>query len=65
MEKPRVNSLVTDKLEHTTSTSRDAYLFLGEIPNMSGHCAVINLKTSKVDIYFHTSDLRELKDSEV
>lgn len=69
MIKPRVNSLVTNRKQYTPATAESVYLFLGEIPNKPGHCAVINVSTeftkAHIDTGFHTADMRELTDNEV
>ncbi len=40
------------------------FLYLGEIPNMTGHCAVID-STGRVEVGYHVEDFRELTDNEV
>lgn len=57
---PRKNSLVVLK----DDLSR-RYVFLGEIPNMPGHCVVIHLGDSQIERGFHTIDFRELTDEEI
>lgn len=37
----------------------DEFLFLGEIPGMKGHCAVIGIKSSKLIYGYHTDDFIE------
>jgi hypothetical protein len=41
-----------------------AYVFLGEIPNMPGHCVVADLPTGKIHSGFHTENFVELTDDE-
>lgn len=54
---------------HNPSTFKvPTLLFLGEIPNMPGHCVVIDNamgNSSKMLIGYHTNDFRELTDEEV
>ena len=40
------------------------FIFLGEIPNMPGHCAVLR-SDGKTEIGYHTGDFRELTANEV
>lgn len=44
--------------------SKREYLYLGEIPNMTGYCAVID-DTGHVEVGYHVGDFRELTDKEV
>lgn len=39
-------------------------LYLGEIHNMPGHCAVVDPKTGKVHIGYHCDLFNEMTDSE-
>jgi diadenosine tetraphosphate (Ap4A) HIT family hydrolase len=41
-----------------------AYVFLGDIPNMPGHCVVINSKTNQVYSCYHTDNFIELTEDE-
>ena len=41
------------------------FVYLGEIPNMPGHCVVAGHKTGRVLSGFHTDNFVELKDSEI
>jgi hypothetical protein len=41
-----------------------AYLFLGEIPNMPGHCVVADIKTGRLLTGYHTSNFVEVPDDE-
>lgn len=43
----------------------EAYVFLGEIPNMPGHCVVAEHKSGKIHAGFHTELFTELSDDEV
>lgn len=70
MSIPRQYSLV--KLDPDNPVARNdslelgvMYVFLGEIPNMVGHCVVINHKTCQIYTGFHTEDFIELTDDEV
>lgn len=44
---------------------KDTYVFLGEIPNMLGHCVVLNHRTGKVHSGYHTENFAELAEDEV
>lgn len=39
-------------------------LFLGEIPNMPGHCAVAEVKSGKVQVGYHTSRFVEIPEDQ-
>ena len=39
-------------------------IFLGEIPNMPGHCVVSDVKTGRVYSGFHTDRFREIPEDE-
>lgn len=38
------------------------YLYLGEIPNMPGHCVVVEPNTNKFHVGYHTVLFTEMKD---
>lgn len=40
------------------------FIFLGEIPNMQGHCVVVGHKTGKIFSGFHIEDFVELTEDE-
>jgi len=40
-------------------------IFLGEIPNMPGHCVVIGAKSGRVYSGYHTGNFVELSDDDV
>ena len=42
-----------------------AYIFVGEIPNMPGHCVVVNPKTEKMYSGYHIENFVELKEDEL
>lgn len=42
-----------------------AYLFVGEIPNMPGHCVVVNRKTGKIYSGYHIENFVELEEDEL
>jgi diadenosine tetraphosphate (Ap4A) HIT family hydrolase len=44
---------------------KDIYVFLGDIPNMPGHCVVLNHRTGKVYSGYHTENFVELSEDEV
>ena len=39
-------------------------IFLGEIPNMPGHCVVSDVKTGKIIAGFHTDRFHEIPDDQ-
>jgi hypothetical protein len=41
-----------------------AYVFLGDIPNMRGHCVVIEHRTGKVYSGYHTDNFTEINEDE-
>ena len=41
------------------------YMFLGELPNMPLHCAVVDVRTGKVLVGYHTDGFRKLSRDEV
>ncbi len=41
------------------------YVFLGEIPNMKGHCVVSDFKTGKIYSGHHTDHFTELTENEI
>ena len=43
---------------------KDIFIFLGEIPNMPGHCVVIEHKLGRVFSCYHTDNFVELTDEE-
>lgn len=72
MKVPRKLSLVKFDFESLPKKYHDlypfekdkAYLFLGEIPNMPGHCAVAEEK-GQIRFGFHTENFIELTEEEV
>ena len=42
-----------------------AYVFLGEIANMGGHCVVADVKTGKIYSGYHTEKFSEIPKDEV
>ena len=67
-KKPRKLSLVRFAREALpASTRRDfpfradgVYIFLGEIPNMRGHCVVAEKKSGRVFAGYHTENFVEI-----
>lgn len=41
------------------------FVFLGEIPNMRGHCVVMDRKTGKLHAGYHPENFREMTEDEV
>lgn len=44
---------------------RNVFIFLGDIPNMQGHCIVVSVQTGKIFSCYHTEDFEELSEDEV
>jgi len=68
MEVPRNFSLVKCTSEQDFFTisraNEDKFLFMGQIPNMPGHCVVMGLKTNKIYSGVHTERFIELTEEE-
>ena len=45
-------------------TADGVYVFLGEIPNMRGHCVVADHRTGKLYSGYHTENFVELPEDE-
>ena len=45
-------------------TKNDTYVYMGEIPNMPGHCVVADYKTGNLISGYHIESFKELKDDE-
>jgi hypothetical protein len=43
----------------------EIFVFLGEIPNMQGHCVVAGHKSGKIFSGYHTNNFIELTEDEV
>jgi hypothetical protein len=43
----------------------DIFIFLGEIPNMQGHCVVAGHKSGKIFSGYHTNNFIELTEDEI
>lgn len=43
----------------------EAYVFLGEIPNMPGHCVVADRKSGKIHAGYHTESFVEIPRDEL
>jgi hypothetical protein len=43
----------------------EAYIFLGEIPNMPGHCVIAGRTSGKIHAGYHTESFVEIPDDEV
>jgi hypothetical protein len=44
---------------------KKAYLFLGEIPNLPGHCLVADAKTGRIWTGYHTENFQEFARHEI
>ena len=44
---------------------RSSYVFLGEIPNMPGHCVVADQQSGRIYSGYHTDHFIELRKDEV
>lgn len=73
MKKPRPLALVKiDKAKlkffnksYKKEMGEGPYVFLGEIPNMPGHCVIVDARTGKISSGNHTVNFVELTDEEV
>lgn len=77
MKQPRKLSLVTftdeakahwDQVDPSRFGKLNTFIFLGEIPNMRGHCVLLEfgfLATDKIHKGYHTDNFRELTEDEV
>lgn len=69
---PRQYSLVRFHSDRLPAEYRDrypfsadgVYVFLGEIPNMPGHCVVVDHRSGKVFSGYHTENFAEIPDDE-
>ena len=69
---PRQYSLVRFQLNGLDSSWWDkypfepegTYIFLGEIPNMPGHCVVIEHKTGKIHSGYHIENFVEIPEED-
>jgi len=69
---PRFLSLVkidkeiasTELPELKKESPHPTFVFLGEIPQMPGHCVVVDYESGKVYSGYHTENFIELKDDE-
>lgn len=50
--------------KHNPLLKERAFVFLGEIPNMLGHCVVVGYTSGQVFTGEHISDFRELTENE-
>lgn len=46
--------------KHRPFPKGQAFVFLGEIPNMPGHCIVAEAKKGKLHVGFHTDRFKEI-----
>ena len=60
---PRVPSIVVYK--ETPHERRHFYLYLGEVANMEGHAAVLDMETGKFIGCYHTDNFREATPDEL
>jgi len=45
-------------------TTDQLYIFMGEIPNMLGHCIVMNKDTKEIHVAWHCDLFKELSDDD-
>lgn len=68
---PRKLSLVVFEPPHITAKTKYPFrpnqllVFLGEIPNMRGHCIVADTQTGKIHSGFHIENFREASEEEI
>ena len=70
MKIPRQYSLVKftcekDHWHFYPFTSNGVYIFLGEIPNMPGHCVVVEHKSGRIYSGYHTDRFKEIDEDEI
>ena len=46
-------------------TKKGMYIFLGEIPNMEGHCVVIEFQRGEIYSGYHTENFQEFVDESI
>jgi hypothetical protein len=51
--------------EYYPFSESGTYIFLGEIPNMPGHCVTANYKTGQIYSGWHTNQFVEIPEDEV
>ena len=65
VDKPRPLSMVEDNGDFGKDPEWPGPLiFLGEIPNMPGHCVVIEIVSKELHIGYHTDRFEELPEDE-
>ncbi|HQL49936.1 MAG TPA: hypothetical protein PLR91_01975, partial [Kiritimatiellia bacterium] len=52
------------KIQDCPLSQEKTFIFLGEIPNMQGHCVVVGQKSGKVFCGYHIEDFIELTEDE-
>jgi hypothetical protein len=68
---PRKLSLVVFEPPHSTVKKKYPFrqnqilVFLGEIPNMKGHCIVADIQTGKIHSGYHSKNFREALEEEI
>lgn len=60
----RIKSIAPEYNIYKMELGGDTVLFLGEIPNMPGHCAIAT-HSGKIDFGFHTNSFEEIPQEEV
>lgn len=64
LEEKYLEFLQKEQPHHPFLKKEQAFLYLGEIPNMLGHCAVVGHNTGRVYSGFHIDDFREFTEEE-
>jgi hypothetical protein len=71
MNSPRQYALVKFNIcngldwKHYPFAERRNYVFLGNIPNMPGHCIVVDQHTGQIYTGYHTEDFKEIPEDEI
>lgn len=53
------------RLKNGDESLDNRFVYFGKIPNMTGHCVVLNIKTKEMDIGYHYHDFEIVPDDEV
>lgn len=53
------------KIKNCPLTKEDVFVFLGEIPNMRGHCVVAGHKSGRIVSGYHIEDFVEIPKEEI
>jgi len=73
MSEPRQYSIVKFDYDNVPEEYRECYpfmpmrmyIFLGEIPNMGGHCIVMDRFDGSMHVGYHTENFKEMTEDEM